>query len=153
MQRTGYLSVELPEMCRVAPTEFFPGVGVALTAKMLERIRRRDSAEPARHFEIRAGRQPLEEAAAEGVAHPGRIDDVARRHRGDGNPAIPLPRGASGLAPRDDQDARVREHRLFVEPRFLSQQFEFVIVADDDGGSLDAVAQLVAAHPCALLTR
>ena len=64
------------EVRRVAVAELLPRVGVALPAEMLERVGRGHTAEPAADFEVGAGRQPLEEPAAERVADAGRIDDA-----------------------------------------------------------------------------
>ena len=68
-------------MIAIALLEFRPGVGMALTAKVFERVGGGHASEPGRGFERRADREPFHQAAAEGVADACRIDDPVRRHR------------------------------------------------------------------------
>jgi hypothetical protein len=62
--------------------KFFPSVGVALPTKVLERIRRGNTAESAARFEIGLYRQPFEQPAPEGVTDARGIDDAMGRHGG-----------------------------------------------------------------------
>ena len=61
--------------------------------------------------------------------------------------------GAAVLAAGDDQRPGHAEHVGLAHPGLLPDQLELVVVADDDGRALDAVAQLRAVHPRALLAR
>jgi hypothetical protein len=69
-------------MLRVPILKFFPGVGVALPTKVLERVRGRNTAESAARFEIGLYRESFQQTAAEGVADARGIDDAMGRHGG-----------------------------------------------------------------------
>src|SRR6185503_13839804 len=94
-------------------------------------------------------------------AHARRIDDAVRRDRLDVDaapfslPPIPFPlvERAAVLAARDEQGGRLVENAVLPQPRFLADQLELVVVADDHARAGDAVAQFVAREPRALLPR
>src|ERR671920_358256 len=73
----------VPEMRFVSLKELLPGVGVAHAAQMFERVRRRDAPHARTHRIAGASGEPLQEPAAERVAHTRRVDDSVRRHRGN----------------------------------------------------------------------
>ena len=77
-------------------------------------------------------RQALHEAAAEGVADAGRIDDPVRRHRRHVDARRPgVMHRAAVLAARDDQQRRpAASTSSSLMPGLLPDQLELVVVAD-----------------------
>ena len=99
-------------------------------------------------------RDALHQAAAKRVADAGRIDDAMRARPPATSTRPPAVMTDDPCSPRVTISAFAAPRMLgFAEAGLLPQQLELVVVADDDGGADDAVAQLVARHARALLAR
>src|SRR6185503_8485498 len=132
------------EMLFVAFEKLGPGVGMALPTQMLERISGRDAPDLRTDPVAGTARQALQQAAAKGIADAGGVDNLVRRNRLDVHICMSLDDRTPALPSRDDECATSLEDRVLVHTRLLTDQFELVIVCNDDHRPRHPIAQVVA---------
>src|SRR4029453_559977 len=99
-------------------------------AEMLERIRRRDAANPRADLRRRAVRQTLQVSAAVRITNTGGIGNPLRRDGRDVDAPGVVEDRRSVLAARDDQCPGALQDLVLAEAGLLANQLEFVVVAD-----------------------
>src|SRR5688572_2817162 len=149
--RRAALHRERTEVLLISLLELVERIRVTRAAEVLQRVGGGDAPELRAHAEGRPLGEPLHEAAAERVADAGRVDDAMRRHGLDVGARPAMVQRAPLFAARDHQQLRRLENTVFAQAGLLPNELEFIVVADDHLGADDAIAQLVAAHPRALL--
>src|SRR5512138_3521342 len=128
-------------------------VTVTLRTTLLEAIDRSQRADLAAQLPVKATRVAGQESAAEGVAHPGRIDDLPLRDSRNMNGMLARVQVRAVLSARNDQRIDVSQDLIQAPARFLGDQPKFIVIAEQETRALHIAGKLIPLQAQDLLAR